>query len=96
MKNLTHPSFIIAVIAIIVMIIGIGIRGYGYPAGDYLLLGAVALGAIHWVWSVVNVITRDDMRPWQKRFWLIAVIACPLIGGMIFYILHQDRNRLTT
>lgn len=96
MKNLRHPSFIIAIISIIVLIIGIGLRANGYPAGDYIVLASIALGAIHWIWSVANVINRDDLKPWQKRFWLIAVIACPVLGGMIFYILHQTPNRLTT
>jgi len=36
------------------------------------------------------------MRPYQKRFWLIVVIAVPVFGGMVFYGLHNERDKIVT
>jgi hypothetical protein len=96
MKNAKHPAFIIGIVSIILLIIGSVVKAGGYRMGTYIVFGAVALGAIHWIWSIIDVATRSDMKPFQKRFWLIAVVAAPAIGAMIFYIMHQKTNRLTT
>jgi uncharacterized membrane protein HdeD (DUF308 family) len=96
MKNMRHPNFILAVISLIMLMIGVSFKVNGYKSGDYIIIVSVVMGAIHWIWGVIDVIGRKDMKPFQKRFWLIAVIAAPAIGGLIFYIMHQERNRLTT
>lgn len=96
MKNLKHPSFIIGVISIIVLMVGIGFRANGYQGGDYIIGSSVVLGFIHWVWTIVDVIKRDDMKAFQKRFWLIVVVACPVLGGMFFYTMHQERGKIIT
>ncbi len=96
MKNLRHPNFILAVISIIVLLFGIGFMANGYAFGDYVIGFSVLLGAIHWIWAIIDVIGRSDMRPFQKRFWLIVVIACPVLGGMLFYAMHQERNKIVT
>ncbi|HEX2532717.1 MAG TPA: PLDc N-terminal domain-containing protein [Chitinophagaceae bacterium] len=96
MKNLKHPNFILGIFSILLVIIGVGVKAYGYHAGDWMVIAAVVLGGIHWIWGVIDVIARHDMKPFQKRFWLIAVIAAPAIGGLLFYIMHQRPNKLTT
>lgn len=96
MKNTKHPAFIIGVISIILFIIGAVVKSQGYRAGDYIAIFSVILGGVHWIWSIIDVATRKDMKPFQKRFWLIAVVAAPAIGAMIFYIMHQRAGRLTT
>ena len=96
MKNAKHPAFLIGVVSIILFIIGAVVKSQGYRMGDWIVIASVVLGGIHWIWSIIDVATRTDMKPFQKRFWLIAVVAAPAIGGMIFYIMHQKSNRLTT
>lgn len=96
MKNLLHPSFLLGIFSMLLLFVGIITEANGFRAGDYILITSVALGGIHWIWSIINVIRRDDLKPFQKRFWLIAVVAAPAIGGLIFYIMHQERNKLTT
>jgi hypothetical protein len=96
MKNLKHPAFIIGIVSIIILFIGIGLKASGYRSGDFVIIASVALGAIHWIWSIIDVASRSDMKPFQKRFWLIAVIAAPAIGGLLFYTLHQTKDRITT
>jgi uncharacterized membrane protein len=97
MKNLRHPSFILAVISIIVFFIGIILKANRYhEAGDIVIISGIVLGGIHWIWSIIDVSSRHDLKPYQKTFWLIAVIACPVLGAMLFYSMHQARNKIVT
>ncbi len=96
MKNLKQPAFIVGIISILLFIISVAAKSYGYRFSDYITIAATVLAGIAWIMSIINVITRHDLKPFQKRFWLIAVVAAPLIGGMLFFILHQKANRLTT
>lgn len=96
MKNMWHPSFIVGLISIVIFIAGIALYGYGYDYGYTVIIIAAVLAGIHWVWSIIDVIGRHDMKPFQKRFWLILVVAAPAIGGMLFYILHQKSGKIIT
>jgi 4-hydroxybenzoate polyprenyltransferase len=97
MKNLRHPNFILSIISAIVLFVGIGLRANGNPDGDYVLAVGALLAGIHWIWAVVDVIRRPaDMKAYQKRFWLIVVIAVPVFGGMVFYGLHQEKGKIIT
>lgn len=96
MKNLRHPNFILAIISTIVLFLGIGFRANGDEAGDYILIAGTLLAGIHWIWAIVDVINRHDMRPYQKRFWLIVVITVPVFGAMVFYGLHNERDKIVT
>ena len=96
MKNLRHPNFILAILSAIVLFLGIGFRANGYAAGDYILGAGALLAGIHWIWAIVDVISRHDMKAYQKRFWLIAVVAVPVFGAMVFYGLHQEKDKIVT
>lgn len=96
MKNMRHPSFILGIVSVVILFIGIGMKATGYRFGDYVIIASVVLGGIHWIWSIIDVATRTDMKPFQKRFWLIAVIAAPALGGLIFYSMHQKAGKITT
>lgn len=96
MKNLRHPNFILSIVSAIVLFIGIGSKANGYASGDFILIAGALLAGIHWIWAIVDVINRHDMRPYQKRFWLIAVVAVPVFGAMVFYGLHQESGKIVT
>jgi hypothetical protein len=96
MKNMRHPNFILGIVSILLVIIGATVKADSHRSGEYIIYGAVLLGAIHWIWGIVDVVTRTDMKPFQKRFWLIAVVAAPAIGALIFYVMHQTRDKLIT
>lgn len=96
MKNLRHPNFILAIVSAIVLFLGIGFSANGYQKGDYVLVAGTLLAGAHWIWAIIDVISRHDMRPYQKRFWLIVVIAVPVFGAMVFYGLHQEGNKIVT
>ena len=96
MKNLKHPSFIIGIISIILLFIGIGLKTYGDRTGDFIIIASIVLGAIHWIWSIADVAKRTDLKPSQKMFWLIIVVAAPVIGGLLFYVMHQQPGKIVT
>jgi hypothetical protein len=96
MKNLRHPNFILSIVSAIVLFMGIGFRANGYQAGDYILVAGALLAGVHWIWAIIDVINRHDMRPYQKRFWLIVVVAVPVFGAMVFYGLHQESGKIVT
>ena len=96
MKNLRHPNFILAIVSAIFLFAGIIMRANGYRGGDYVLVAGTLLAGIHWIWAIVDVINRTDMKPYQKRFWLIAVVAVPVFGAMVFYGLHQEKDKIVT
>jgi hypothetical protein len=98
MKNLKHPNFILAIISALVLFFGIGMQANGYFAGDYILGAGALLAGIHWIWAIVDVIGRkhEDLKNFQKRFWLIIVVAVPVFGAMVFYGLHQEGDKIVT
>jgi hypothetical protein len=96
MKNIRHPNFFLGLITIILALIGIGSKANGYEAGQNVLYAASVAGAVHWIWAIVDIIGRHDMKPFQKRFWLIAVVAVPIMGSMVFYVLHQAKDKIVT
>jgi hypothetical protein len=94
MANIRHPNFIIALVAVFLSILAIGFRANrDNSTGDVLLISAVVLGAVHWIWSIIDVARTDTLEGSQKKFWLIAVICIPL-GGMFYYLLHTKRNTI--
>lgn len=96
MKNLTRPSFLTFIAAVILVFIGVGMRSSGQRIADLFLYLGFALMGIFWIWSITMVLSAPDMKPFQKRFWMIAVIAVPVLGGLVFHIMHNKAGRITT
>lgn len=94
MKNVAQPSFITFIIGTLLVFIGIGTKSYGSSAGDILLYIGFALMGVFWIWSIVKVLSAPDMKPFQKRFWMIAVIAVPVLGGLLFHIMHRKAGKI--
>lgn len=94
MKSLKHPNFILAIVAILVFFIGVGLKANGYQSSDYAIGGGIVLGAIHYVWSIIDVATTHTLQAVQKKFWLIIVIVAPGFGSILYYIMHSRRNQV--
>lgn len=88
-KNMYHPSFIIGAISFVLFLFGVVLRGNGYVSGDKVILSAVILGAVHWVWTMVDVFTGYDLNPDSRSFWIIMVMLIPPLGGMIYYMMKR-------
>jgi hypothetical protein len=94
MRGTSHPNFILGVISFIVLFIGIGLRSNGYRSGDYIIMASVAMGAIHWIWSIVDVFNHQNFASQSKKFWIILVIAIPAIGSFCYYIMGSKTVKL--
>jgi len=88
-KNTRHPNFILGALSFILLILGVIIRPNNYLIGTIVVLSAVSLGAIHWIWSIITVTTRYDLNPDSRIFWLILVVLIPPLGGMIYYLMKR-------
>ena len=96
MKNLKRPSFIVFLIGAVLVFIGIGLKSSGNVTGDYMLFAGLGLFGVFWLWSIGLVLSAADLKPFQKRFWMIAVIAVPVLGGLVFHVLHNRPGKIVT
>jgi hypothetical protein len=94
MKSTRHPNFILGIISFLVLFIGIGLRANSYQYGDYVIAASAVLGAVHWIWSIIDVSTTTTVTPSQRTFWLIIVIIVPGFGSMIYYFMHYRRKKV--
>jgi Phospholipase_D-nuclease N-terminal len=94
MKSTRHPNFILGIISFIIFFVGIGMRANSMAAGDYVLVGSIVLGAIHYIWSILDVSKTDTLQTSQRTLWLIVVICIPAAGSILYYILHSRRNQV--
>lgn len=95
MANLRHPNFILGIVAVLFHVIAIGLRANReHRTADVLTIIGIALMFISWVWSIIEVQKTDTLEGSQKKFWLIAVIAIPFVGGILYHLLHSKRNTI--
>ena len=96
MKNVRKPSLVFGLIVTAVFFIGFFLFASENPNGIYVIYAALALGAIYWIWSIIEVTSADDLKKYQKTFWLIIVVAVPFFGAFLYNIMHQSRNKIAT
>lgn len=90
-----HPSFIIGATSFLLLILGVVFKGgYNFDSGDYLILAGLVLGAVHWVWSSVDVFTNKELEPQSRMFWMILVLLIPPVGGMVYYMMKSKNVRM--
>lgn len=95
MANTRHPNFLLGLLAIIVGAAAIGFfANKDNQTGIILVYITAALGIISWVWSIIEVQNTDTLQGSQKKFWRIAVIAVPFVGGMLYHLLHSRRDTI--
>lgn len=95
MKNMNHPAFIVAILGTILIVGGLLTMTY-FVLGTWLLYLGVLLAGIFWVWAIIDIMAANHLKFHQKMFWLIVAISVPVMGGLIYYVMHQDKNRIVT
>jgi hypothetical protein len=95
MSTFNKTGLIIGISGTAIIILGLLLMRQ-YDFGIYILYAGLIVVGVVWVWSIWDVIIADDLRFYQKMFWLIITISVPVMGGFLFYILHQKRNRIVT
>lgn len=94
MENSGKAPLWLGIISLVVLFLGIGLKSFEYQYANYIIFGSFFLGAIYWIWSIIGVSTTNDLKKYQKSFWLIIVIAVPMLGGLIYQIAHQRKNKI--
>ena len=53
------------------------------------------IGAIYWIWTIIEVSSagNDELKKYQKSFWLILVIAIPMFGALLYHLVHQRQKK---
>lgn len=94
MANIRHPNLILAFVAVIIGLIAIAFyTAHNNSVASILMIIAMMLGVVHWIWSIIDVAKTDTLKGSQKKFWLIAVIVIPF-GGTFYYLMHSKRNTI--
>jgi len=96
MRNTRRAHFITFLIGTLLIFIGIGTTSYGNRIGDYLIYIGFGLYGIFWIWSIFILVNAPDLKPFQKRFWLIAMVTVPVLAGLLFHFLHNKPGKITT
>ena len=61
-----------------------------------LLLVFIIPVVILWGYAIVSLIGRHDLGIGAKLLWLLAILALPIIGSVLYFMLRpapQDQNR---
>lgn len=95
MKTLTRPAFTLAMVGTALIIIGL-VAMPTYEIGTYIMYAGILLAGIFWIWAIWDVIAADDLKYFQKVLWLLIVASVPVLGGLIFYLIHQRVNKIVT
>jgi hypothetical protein len=96
MLNLKKPAFIFNLVGLILFFIGLSMLTENPSTGTMLMYIGLGMAVIYWIWSVIEVLTTDDLKPFQKKFWLIIVLIIPAFGGALYHLMHQRRNKIVT
>jgi hypothetical protein len=89
-----HPNFILGIISFVLLFIGIGLKANSYRLSDYVLIGAVVLGGIHWIWSIIDVVRDKNIGQQSRVIWLIITILVPPLGGMFYYLMGTRQVKM--
>ena len=96
MLNLRKPAFIFNLVGVLIFIIGLFLQQKENYGGETMMYIGLGMAVIYWFWSIIDVVGAEDLKPYQKKFWLIIVITIPAFGGALFHIMHQSRGKIVT
>lgn len=90
MKNWTRPGLLLTIIGVALIFMGLDILR-DYDAGTWVMYAGFLVIGIVWVGSIWEVIVDEEMRYYQKMYWLLLTILLPVLGGWIFYLTHPQK-----
>jgi len=97
MKNIRKPALLFGLCSHIVFFLALFLLAYDHPSGIWVMYAGLILGAIYWIWTIIEVsnANADELKKYQKSFWLILVISIPMFGALLYHVMHQRRGRIT-
>ena len=81
----THPNFIIGIVSLLLLFVGLAFYANGSIAGYHIWYVAMALGFIHWIWSIADVFKNQTLASQSRVMWMILVVIVPPAGGLLYY-----------
>jgi hypothetical protein len=91
MKNLS--LLILLFVSFILFLVGISIPGRGTALHIIVVVTAVALGFVFYILSFHEVLTTPSLRGERRIFWIVAIVCLPMIGNLIYIIVHDALTR---
>ena len=92
--TLKHPNLILGLFTFLTLILSVGFRANRLNSvGDVLFITTLALGFIHWVWSIIDVLKdyRTNKATEDRNIiWVIFVIIVPPLGGILYYAFNKS------
>jgi hypothetical protein len=89
-----HPNLILGLVSFVIFILSIGLRANRQnEVGDIMLIASFVMGAIHWVWSVIDVLKEyrtNKASENRNLIWVILVCAVPPVGGIVYYAFNKN------
>jgi len=87
MKNLS--LLILLPISFVLFLIGVSIPGRGTPLHIIFVVAGTTLGFIFHVLTFRQVIKTPSLSPGRRTFWIVACVCLPMIGTLIYIIMHD-------
>jgi hypothetical protein len=91
MKNLS--LFILLCVSFILFLVGISIPGRVTTLHIIVVVTAVVLGFVFYGLSLHQVLTTPSLRGERRIFWIVAIVCLPMIGNLIYIIVHDALTR---
>jgi hypothetical protein len=88
MKNLS--LLILLFVSFILFLIGVSIPGRGTALHIIVVVTAVVLGFVFYTLSFRQALHLSGER---RIFWIVAIVCLPMIGNLIFIIVHDALTR---
>lgn len=87
MKNLS--LLILLVISFVLFLVGISIPGRETPLHVIFVVAGTCLGFAFHVLTFMQVIKTPSLSPGRRIFWIVAIVCLPVIGTLIYIIMHD-------
>jgi len=88
MKNLS--LLLLLLVSFILFLVGISIPGRGTTLHILFVVTGMVLGFAFYVLSFRQVL---NLRSERRIFWVVAIVCLPMIGNLIYIIVHDAITR---
>jgi hypothetical protein len=92
---MAHPNFILGLSAYFLVLLGVVLHADSFDMGPILILAAIGAAAVHWIWSIIDVVKDRSIGRQNRLFWITLVVMIPTLAGLIYYAI-DDPNEIGT
>lgn len=91
MKAFTIFNIILAALSSIALVAGSLIIEKS-EKGFWILYAGIAMAIIFAITSIIDLLRLKSLSQNKKTLWLILVVSVPVVGGLLFYLIHFGRG----